>query len=174
MPTLHLLHGFIGSGKTTFAGQLERDRGAVRFSPDEWMVTLHGTNPPEALFRQQEVRINELLWQQALRVWRAGVDVILEGGFWTRASRDDARRRAADAGAAYRFYALRCSLAEARQRTLQRTACLPPGTLEITGETFDLLARQFEPMGADEEHIVVGSQADGEAGSGGQAGHPAG
>ena len=158
-PTLHLLHGIVGSGKTTLARRLERDCRAVRFSPDEWMVALHGTNPPEALFRPQHERIMALIWEHAGRVLRAGPDVVVEGGFWSRASRDEARRRAQELGVAYRLYELRCPVEEARQRVLARTAVLPPGVLEITGATFDLLLRQIEPLGPDEERTVVATSA---------------
>ncbi len=155
MPTLHLLHGMVGSGKTTFARRLEREFHAVRFSPDEWMVALHGTNPPESVFRPQLVRIMALIWELTGRVLRAGSDVVLEGGFWTRASRDEARQRAREIGVAWRLYALRCPVEDARRRVLARTAVLPPGTLEITGPTFDCLLRQLEPLGEDEDHISV-------------------
>jgi predicted kinase len=155
MPRLHLLHGIVGSGKTTFARSLEQEFHAVRFSPDEWMVALHGTNPPESLFRPQHERIMALIWEHAGRVLRAGSDVVLEGGFWTRASRDEARRRAKEIGMSWRLYALHCPVEEARRRVLERTAVMLPGTLEITGPTFDHLLRQVEPLGEDEEHIVV-------------------
>ena len=156
-PTLHLLYGAPGSGKTTFARQLERELRAVRFSPDEWMVSLHGTNPPESVFRPQHERIMALVWEHTGRVLRAGCDVILEGGFWSRASRDAARQHATEYGVTCKLYALQCPVEEARRRVLTRTAAMPPGTLEITGPTFDYLLRQIEPLGADENHVVVNS-----------------
>ncbi len=94
MPTLHLLHGLPGSGKTSFGRKLAHDLPAVRFTPDEWMVTLHGTNPPEAVFRPQHEKIMALIWSHVERVLGAGTDAVLDVGFWSRASRDDARRRA--------------------------------------------------------------------------------
>ena len=154
-PTLHLIHGVPGSGKTTFARQLEQQTRAVRFSPDEWMVKLHGINPPERLFRSQQERIMDLIWEHAGRVLRAECDVVLDGGFWSRASRDDARRRAAEFNVPCRLYALLADLGEARRRVLARTKTMPPNTLEITGPTFDYLVGQLEPLGADEEHILV-------------------
>ncbi len=155
MPTLHLLHGLPGSGKTGLARKLSRELPAVRFTPDEWMVTLHGTNPPEAVFRPQHEKIMVLIWSHVERVLGAGTDVVLDVGFWSRASRDEARTRARALGVPCRFYALKCSLSEARKRVLARTAKMPAGELEITEPTFEFLARQMEPMGADEPHIVV-------------------
>ena len=150
-----LLQGFLATGKTTFARRLERDLPAVRFSPDEWMVALHGVNPPEVLFRDQAARIETLVWEHAGRILRAGVDVVYEGGFWTRASRDDARRRAREWGVECRLYSLRCPVEVARRRALARTANMPDGALEISGPTFDLLLQRFEPLGPDEPCTVV-------------------
>lgn len=119
------------------------------------MVTLHGTNPPEAVFRPQHEKIMLLIWSHVERVLGAGTDVVLDVGFWSRASRDDARQRANALGVGCRFYAMNCSMGEARRRVLARTAKMPPGVLEISEPTFEFLARQMEPMGADEPHIVV-------------------
>lgn len=49
-PVAHIVIGFIGSGKTTFARKLERETGAVRFTKDEWMVRLFGNTPPKDTF----------------------------------------------------------------------------------------------------------------------------
>ena len=38
--TLFLMVGLPGSGKTTRAKELERETGAIRFTPDEWHLFL--------------------------------------------------------------------------------------------------------------------------------------
>lgn len=86
-PTAHLLHGFIGCGKTAFARRLEDELPAVRFTHDEWMARLYGQNPPEDKFAEYFDRVDALLWQQALSVLRVGSDVIMDIGFWSRESR---------------------------------------------------------------------------------------
>ena len=43
-PTLHLTVGLPGVGKTTLARRIAHEDNAVRFSPDEWMIPLFGTN----------------------------------------------------------------------------------------------------------------------------------
>jgi predicted kinase len=49
MPTVHLIHGYLGTGKTTRAKKLAEEVKGVRFNPDEWMVRLYGDDPPTDL-----------------------------------------------------------------------------------------------------------------------------
>ena len=41
MATLHLIHGFVGAGKTPLSKRLETKLNAIRFPPDEWMIALY-------------------------------------------------------------------------------------------------------------------------------------
>jgi predicted kinase len=154
MPIVHLIHGYLGAGKTTFAKKLAEEVHGVRFNPDEWMVRLYGEDPPADQFAGRLERVFALIDEQWVRVVRCGVDVVLDHGFWTRASRDTARARAAAAGAACRLYALQCPEATARARCRGRNADLQ-GSLYIAENTFDVLKSRFEPLQADEPHLVI-------------------
>jgi len=44
MATLHLIVGFLCSGKTTFAKKLEQELPALRLTPDEWHLRLFGND----------------------------------------------------------------------------------------------------------------------------------
>jgi len=155
MATLHLIYGAVGSGKTTFARQLEREVRAVRFTPDEWMLLLYGDRGPEDAFHATLDRVYELIWEHAVRVLRTGTDVIMDCGFWTRAARDEARRRAAELGVSYRIYAIQCPREVARQRTLRRTEELAGRTLWINEPAIDALNGRVEPLAPDEDHVVI-------------------
>lgn len=95
-PRLILVCGLPGSGKTTTARALEAELDAVRFSPDEWMERL-GID----LF-DQAVRgaVEAIQWELAERLLRHGDVVVIEWGTWSRAERDELRRRARALGAA--------------------------------------------------------------------------
>lgn len=149
MPTVHLIHGFLGVGKTTFARRLERDIRAVRFSPDEWLTRLYGDDPPAEHFDDYMTRVFGIANEQWQAVVRCGVDVILDYGFWTRAWRDEARRHAAALGAAVRIHALSCPHAVARERVRARNADLR-GSVFVADSTYDLLLPRFQPLQADE------------------------
>ena len=97
--TLHLLHGFMGVGKTTLARRLERELPGIRFSQDEWMVALSGEDPPESEYRAAQDRVRGVMegcWRRCLEL---GGHVILDSGVWRRSERDRLRAVAAEVGA---------------------------------------------------------------------------
>ena len=97
--TLHLLHGFMGVGKTTLARRLERELPGIRFSQDEWMVALYGEDPPESEYRAAQDRVRGVMegcWRRCLEL---GGHVILDSGVWRRSERDHLRAVAAEVGA---------------------------------------------------------------------------
>jgi predicted kinase len=156
-PHIHALHGFIGSGKTTLARRLERELPGMRFSSDEWMVSLYGADPPAELFPVYFSRVMAVLQAQWTRALELGIPVILDHGFWTRESRDVLRAKAAALGVPLTLYALTLPDAEALRRVQARNA--EPGALYIAEETYRLFRRRFEPAGGDEGAVDVVSSA---------------
>ena len=154
MPVVHMIHGYLGAGKTTFSKRLEQDLPAVRFSPDEWMVALYGHDPPAEHFEDYLRRVFAITHDTWRKVTRGGLDVVLDFGFWSRRLRDEARDMAAELGASTRLYALHCGEETARKRCQQRNLDLG-GSLYIAPETFDFLRSRYQPLGADEVHEVV-------------------
>jgi predicted kinase len=155
MPVAHLLHGYIGAGKTTFARHLESQTSAVRFTPDEWIRRLYGDDPPEELFADYSRRVTELMESVWSRCLAAGVDVVLDYGFWSRTERDRVRAVIAGLGAEHRLYWLACPDDIAWQRIDRRNKALD-ASLHIAPNTFEVLKARFEPLGADEPCVEMG------------------
>ena len=94
-PTLYLMVGLPGSGKTTRAKELEQATRAVRFTPDEWHIFLFGDdfgdNSPaaRALHGQRHDRVEQLMWTVGQDLLRKGVSVILDFGFWVEEQREE-------------------------------------------------------------------------------------
>lgn len=151
MATAHLIHGYLGAGKTTLARRLERELPAIRFTHDEWMVPLFGTDPPAAEFPGLKARVDTLIWQVWPRCLGLGLNVVLDLNFWTRAERDKARAIAAAQGAECRLHDLRCTDATAWGRIEQRNC--EPGNLYIARATFEDLKNRFEPLQPDENFV---------------------
>lgn len=156
MPTAHLICGFIGSGKTTFACELEEDIHAVRFTHDEWMVKHYGHNPPADKFQEYYKRISDLIWAEALDVLAQGQDVILDFGFWKRADRDEARLKLK--GYECQLYLVVCDEETAWARVQTRNNNLNAGHLLIERNTFDSLKQTVDRFTEDEDFIIVQSE----------------
>jgi len=154
MATAYLLYGYIGSGKTTLARSLEASLPAMRFSHDEWMVNLFGTNPPSITFHENWMKVYDLmtpLWQRLLTL---GIDVIIDEGLWHRKRRDQLRSEIKALGARYKLVHVKCSLETAWQRTEKRNASLKDSFF-ISKETFEELFKNVESLGEDEIHEVI-------------------
>ena len=155
MTTLHLIHGFVGAGKTTFARKLESDISAIRFTHDEWMVKLYGHNPPEQKFAEYHARISDLIWELALKFLHLGQDVILDFGFWHRADRDEARFKASQANVEVKLYLVSCSEEIMLDRLAKRNSDLPNDSLQINEHAFNLFKHSYNALDDDEPHVVV-------------------
>jgi predicted kinase len=146
MPTLLLLCGLPGSGKTTLAKKLERERHALRLSPDEWLWSLSIDLYDDA----KRTAVEILQWDLAARALALGVDVILENGFWSRAERDEYRSRAKALGARVELFFLDISRDELWARLDKRNKDLPSAMVHIDAATLDLWWSRFEPPASDE------------------------
>jgi predicted kinase len=154
MSTLHMLYGFVGVGKTTFAKKLEHTLPAVRFTHDEWMNKLYGENPPLEYFADYYNRVHDLIWIYAERLLELDQDVILDSGFWSRNSRDEARAKAAVLGVNHKLYFLDAPEEVLKERVRKRNENLQ-GSLYIDDHAFELFKTRFEPLGEDEEHVLI-------------------
>lgn len=150
MATLFLMCGLPGSGKTTLAKRLERERDALRLTPDEWIARLFGRSltPPALDWCRDPVEA--LQWEVAERALRLGVNVVLDFGFWSRAEREEFRARAAALGAGSELHFLDAPRAELSARLAARNVELPPGTFHVSEAQLDAWSKVFEPPTEDE------------------------
>jgi predicted kinase len=146
MPTLFLVCGLPGSGKTTLAKRLEREQSALRLAPDEWMARIVGDGHDEA----RRAAVELVQWEIAQRALSLGINVILESGFWSRQEREVFRERARELGADTKLHYLEVPIEELKSRLARRNAALPPDSFHVHPAQLDLWASQFEPPTQDE------------------------
>lgn len=148
-----MLFGLVGAGKTTLARELESE-GAVRLSLDEW--TIAATGDRLYLDRSVEERIRERLSDLWPRIARAGVDVVLDFGFWERTQRDSVRKTAKLLGSQVGLIWVRCAEDERRRRCIERsTNRLDSYIIDRDGFAWIAANRTVEPLGDNEDHRVV-------------------
>jgi len=151
---VHLLHGFVASGKTTLARKLESELPAIRFSPDEWMSVLYGSNPPAEEFANLYSRVVSLMESVWLSAVKSGSNVILDFGFWKRADRDAIQKRLTSLGMPFTLYGMRCDRNVALERCRARNDKLI-GSLLIDDAAFKLFESRFEELEMDEKYVLV-------------------
>ena len=148
-PTVHLLIGPVGAGKSTVALRLSRERHAVRLILDEWMAVLFRDDRPESGFVEWYVeraqRCVDQIWNVAREVLSAGADVVLEIGLLRRSERARFYRRVQDAGVAMNVLIVDAPRDVRRERVEQRnrergetfTMVVPPAVFELASDMWE-------------------------------------
>lgn len=151
MATLHLMVGLPGSGKITYAKELEQRCSALRLTPDEWQFALFGHDMEDPEHDRRHTRIEELMWKIAARVLELGRDVILDFGCWAREEREDFRNRAASLGADFRMYYMDVSLDELFRRLSRRNLLAGrEAVFRVSREDLEQWAALFQIPGREE------------------------
>jgi len=143
--------GLPGAGKTTRARELEREHGALRLTPDEWMLPLFGESDAGGA---RDVLEGRFVWL-ARRALAIGTDVVLDFGLWGRDERSALRALAAEAGARCAAIWLPVDEATQRQRVFARFDRAPDETFPMTADDLVRSRQVFEPPAEDEFGPVV-------------------
>ena len=135
-PTLHLICGLPGSGKTVLAKSIAASTGAFRFEPDQWIKLIWG-DKAESEGNQYRHQIEQLQWMVAKQALLRSIDVIIEWGTWGRDEREKLRADAKALGAKVKFYYLNVPRDLLRQRILNRNRRPGPHDFHIPEPEID-------------------------------------
>ena len=143
MPTIYLICGFLGFGKTTYAKKLAQETGAIRFTHDELMRQRYGRAPDN--FQEKFQEVDKFIRQETQKAVTQGKDVILDYGFWSKEVRAEYYHWAKSITPNVVFHAVVCDIDKARQRVLTRTQ-KNPNELFIDAACFDNFLKQYTPL----------------------------
>ncbi len=158
---MYLLVGLTGAGKTTYSKRVLEPAGVVRLSVDELIYHEHGRygiDYPASAYAEFYAPALQTVRELLVEELAMGHDVALDLGIWSRADRDEWKSLIEAAGARWRLLYFPVSLAELRQRLVDRNRLDGPDALRVEeSDLDDFYARFAEPTDEGEEVIQPGS-----------------
>jgi predicted kinase len=155
-PTVYMLCGLTGSGKTTYARSLEA-KGIPRLSIDETVFERHGRYDVD--YRHSEWEAYEAAARAELDerlqvLLREGRSVVLDYGFWSHEARDRYKRLIEGAGGSWKLLYFKASLELLKSRLHERGERTDADALRVDdGMLGDFFAR-FEPPESEGEEVI--------------------
>ncbi|MER7766715.1 ATP-binding protein [Kitasatospora sp. NPDC096140] len=128
MTTLFLMVGLPEAGKTTRARQLAAEHGALRLTPDDWMIPLFGEAEADG---KRDVLEGRMLWL-ALEAVKLGTNVVVDYGCWSRHERSAIRWLVEAEEACFRMVYLPVDDETQRARIAHRWATTPEETFSMS------------------------------------------
>lgn len=124
MPTMYLIEGPVGAGKSTFAASLASRVSGVHIALDEWFAKLFSPDRPTTevmpWYLERKARLLDHIWNHAQAVLACGTPPVLELGLVQRRSREDFYKRAREARVELKLYLLDASRDVRRERVMRR------------------------------------------------------
>lgn len=148
---MYLICGFLGAGKTTFSKKLAIEKQAIHLNPDESCCKFFSKQEYESNWEECFAKTMNILWDEATKAIKSGTDVIFDVGFWSKASRDEARQKARDIGAEPVVYYLYAPDEELKRRICQRKGRIARNNIK----NFQTIKKLFEEPSDWEDFVKI-------------------
>jgi predicted kinase len=144
-PTLHFFCGKAGAGKSTAAGRLARDHGAILISEDIWLVRLFGDQMKTFDdYIRVSAKLKSVVGPLAVDLLKAGHSVVLDFQANTQAGRRWFRSVFEQAGSAHVLHFVSASDEACLARIARRNVERPEGSHHLTEEDFIHVSSFFQ------------------------------
>jgi aminoglycoside phosphotransferase family enzyme/predicted kinase len=159
---IYVVFGNIGSGKSTIAMELAALTGGIVINSDALRKKLAGleifdnakANVGQGIYNPEMTeQVYATMKQKALAIAQKGIDVILDGTFYSKKLRNDFYHFFKDKGIDIHFIFADCSQDELVKRIEQRQKAA--SVSDATVETFVQLKDRFEKPDNDEQHVYI-------------------
>ncbi len=150
-PTVYLICGFLGAGKTTYSKKLAQNTGAIHLNPDEICMQRYSPEEYENNWETCFAQTIDCLWQEIATLIKQNKDVIFDMGFWTKSSREQAVEKIKQMNGIPKIYYIYAPDTVLKQRLTTRTGKIAEQNLL----NFDILKKSFEEPSQDEVFVIV-------------------
>lgn len=118
-------------------------------------MILNYKHPPKDKFEEYDSSMSSLATDMALACLKAGIDVIIDEGFWVKEQRDEIREKVKNVGAIPKLYYLEVPFETMKARTLKRSESPPVDSFNIDEASFNEYWKHFQPPEKDEECTLL-------------------
>lgn len=150
-PTIYLMCGFLGAGKTTYSKKLAQNTGAYHLNPDEICMQKYTPEEYENNWEVCFAQTLEYLWQEIAAYIKQNKDVIFDVGFWTKSSREQAVNKIKQLGGKPIIYYIYAPDYVLKQRLTTRTGKIAEQNIL----QFDIIKKSFEEPSQDEVFVTI-------------------
>jgi predicted kinase len=157
IPLAVMMCGVAGSGKTTYAQQLEQ-RGFVRLSIDEeiWATNgRYGIDYPIEMYEQLKVDAELKLHNELVKLLNEKRNVVIDFSFWQRKRRNEYKKLIEDEGGEWKLIYLKVHPNDLRERLRIRSQRFDANAaFTITEEILSSFLKGFEVPSGEGEIII--------------------
>lgn len=156
-PTVYMMLGLPGSGKTTYSKQLKSMLSIPRLSLDEEYSKLGGDLHSHKWNEQIADKASMLIKSRIKKLIESNESVILDFCPWKKGERSQYRDFVESIGANCHIYYFDTSITELNQRLLTRNGSLDTDIHIVTPDMMAAFIKRFDPP-ADEQYELVQPQ----------------
>lgn len=153
-PTVYMMLGLPGSGKTTYSKKLEGQLGVTRFSLDEEYSKLGGDLNSHKWNEQIAEEASTLIKSRVKELVGGNESVILDFCPWKREERSRYRDFVESLGANCHIYYFEVPMAELNQRLLNRNSNPTEDDHIVTPDMMDAFLKRFDPPTREKYELV--------------------
>jgi len=149
-----LLCGMTGSGKSTLAKRLENEFLFVRFSIDEWMISLFGHDMSRKEFDDRMANTKIKIFGIVSQLIKLNINVVLDYGFWRQEERVLVSKMIEDVNGYPVIYYLDVDTDTLKKRLTVRNSTRSESEYEITEEMLEIFLKRFI-VPSDKESVEI-------------------
>lgn len=139
--------GQIGSGKTSFARKLAKEKQALFFSTDQWIANLGVPIGSHENYAKYYTGIRDRIFEVATQALNLGIPVVFDFGVNQPKGRQGLQKFANEAGASVEIYHISVPVEVCRARVHGRNKNKPKciHSFDFSDEDFDIISKNYEP-----------------------------